>query len=582
MTRLRSSTVGASALVAFLVLAGAVWATQWPPAGVTGTTGRLTLSIVGTTDLHGRVFPTDGRGGLALLGGYLRNLRAARDADGGAVLLLDAGDTFQGGIESNLSEGALVVDAYNALGYDALAVGNHEFEYGALDTSTEQIDPVDMRGALKAAAARARFPFLAANLIDHTTGRPVEWPNVQPSTLIDIGGLRVGIVGVMTYDGLTKTLAANVHGLGTTALAPTVGAVAKQLRQQGAEVVLVLAHAGGACERFDDPTDLSSCDDDAEIFRLARQLAPDLVDGIISGHSHAAVAHEVAGIPIVQAYSLGRSFARLDLTVERGIGVVSARPFPPQALCGVVDAEGSCVGSRSVQAHYEAAPIESDATVTAAMQPELERVRRWREVALDVTVETPVERNRDGLESPLGNLFADALLATVPHADVAVGMGTRRGGLRADLPAGALTRGPLYDVYPFDNRIVTLALTGAELRQTLTAELVAGRRGIPSVSGVRVRVTCSEDRPDVELLWPSGVPIGPAEALIVATTDFFAARASFSAPLPPLDAALASAPLIRDAAASWLTARGGRLRAADLADPPRWEPLDAGACLTAN
>ena len=583
MTRLCSSMVGASALAASLVLiAGAVWAMQRPPGQVAGTTGQLTLSIVGTTDLHGRVFPTDGRGGLALLGGYLRNLRAARAADGGAVLLLDAGDTFQGGIESNLSEGALVVDAYNALGYDALAVGNHEFEYGALDATSEQIDPTDMRGALKAAAARARFPFLAANLIDQATGRPVEWPNVRPSTLIEAAGLRVGIVGVMTYDALTKTLAANVQGLGTTALAPTVEAEAKLLRQRGADLVVVLAHAGGKCERFDDPADLSSCDNGAEIFRLARRLPPGLVDAIVAGHSHAALAHEVADIPIIQAYSLGRAFSRLDLTVERSSGIVTARVFPPQAVCDAVDSEGSCVASGAGQAHYEAAPIEPDATVVAAMRPELERVKRWREAALGVDLETPLGRNRDGLESPLGNLFADALLATVPDADVAIGMGARRGGLRADLPAGALTRGPLYDVFPFDNRIVTLALTGAQLQQTLSAELVRRRRGVPSVSGVRVRVTCGEDPPDVELLWPSGVPIDPAEALIVATTDFFAARASFGSSGSPVDATLASAPLVRDAAAVWLTARGGRLRAADFSGRPRWEPLDGDACLAAD
>src|SRR5262245_21146365 len=76
----------------------------------------ITLSIVGTTDVHGRVFVDEqGRGGLPLLGGFVKNLRKAREADGGAVMLLDAGDTFQGGIESNLSEGGLAVDAYNAL-----------------------------------------------------------------------------------------------------------------------------------------------------------------------------------------------------------------------------------------------------------------------------------------------------------------------------------------------------------------------------------------------------------------------------------------------------------------------------------
>ena len=583
MPALRPSVVGWTAfIVVSVLLLGAVRAMQRPVSDVAGTTGQVTLSIIGTTDLHGRVFPSDRRGGVAQLGGYLRNLRAARALDGGAVLLLDAGDTFEGGIESNLSEGALVIDAYNALGYDALAIGNHEFDYGALDTISGDGAPPDMQGALKAAAARARFPFLAANLIDEATGRPVAWPNVQPSTLVDTASLRVGIVGVMTYDGLTMTLAANVQGLATTPLAPTVEAEARQLRQSGADVVVVLAHAGGWCGRFDDPTDLSSCDDDAEIFRLARQLPFGLVDAIVAGHSHAAVAHEVAGIPIVQAYSRGTAFARLDLTFKRGTGVVTNRVFAPQALCTAVGPDGACVAGGAPPPHYEAAPVEPDASVTAAMQPELERVTRWREAPLGIVLETPLARNRDGLESPLGNLFADALLAAVPGADVAIGMGARRGGLRADLPAGTLTRGPLYDVFPFDNRVVSLSLTGAQLRQVLTEEVARRRRGIPSVSGVRVHVTCEGDRPTIEIVKSSGAKIDPAVTLIVATTDFFATRARFGSLATPPEMALPSAPLVRDAAAGWLTARGGQLRAADLADPPRWESLDGGACIAAN
>ena len=85
----------------------------------------VTLSIVGTSDLHGAASPRNGSlaGGLALLAGYVNNLRAARRSDGGAVLLIDSGDTFQGDVESNLSEGALVVDGYNAMGYTAEAIG---------------------------------------------------------------------------------------------------------------------------------------------------------------------------------------------------------------------------------------------------------------------------------------------------------------------------------------------------------------------------------------------------------------------------------------------------------------------------
>ena len=562
--------------VVFLaLLAGVVGAVQRPEA--TDASGRVTLSIVGTTDLHGRVFARGGRGGLAQLGGYLRNLRAARDRDGGAVLLLDAGDTFEGGIESNLSEGALVVDAYNALGYDALAIGNHEFDYGALDTASADGAPPDLRGALKAAAARARFPFLAANLIDEVTGRPVAWPNVRPSTVVDAAGLRVGIVGVMTRDGLRLTLAANVQGLRTAPLAPTVEAEARRLRQRGVDVVVVVAHAGGWCARFGDPADLSSCDADGEIFRLARQLPAGLVDAMVAGHSHAAVAHVVAGIPIIQAYSRGAAFARLDLIVERGAGVVSARVFAPQGLCAAVGSDGDCAAG-GAPPHYEGVPVEPDASVTAAMRPELERVRRWRETPVGIVLETSLTRTGEGLESPLGNLFADAFRAAVPGADAAIGMGARRGGLRTDLPAGALTRGPLYDVFPFDNRVVALGLTGAQLRQVLAREVSRRRRGAPGVSGIRVRVTCAGERPEVEIVRSSGTRIDPAETLVVATTDSFAARARRGARAT----VAATAPLVRDAVAGWLTARGGRLRAADLSDPPRWQPLDGTACLAAG
>ena len=575
--------VAAALVAAFVLLAGLALAGQEPATDPDGATGGATLSIVGTTDLHGRVFPNDGRGGLALLGGYLRNLRAARAADGGAVLLLDAGDTFESGILSNISEGALVVDAYNALGYDALAIGNHEFDYGAVDTASGEGGTPDMRGALKAAAARARFPFLAANLIDTATSRRVEWPNVRPSTLVDAAGLRVGIVGVMTRYGLTRTIAANVQGLDTTALEPAVEREARRLRRRGADVVLVLAHAGGACFGFDDPVDLSTCDDDAEIFELARQLPPGLVDAIVAGHTHRAVAHEVAGIPIVQAYSHGRAFARVDLTVERGAGVVAARPFPPQAVCAAVAADGwSCATGGGTPASYEAAPVQPDASVVAAMQPELERVHRWRAEPLGVTLETPLPRNPDGIESPLGNLFADAILAAVPGADLAIGMGGRRAGLRRDLPVGPLTRGPLYDVFAFDNRIVRLTMTAAQVEQALERSFVRGWGGIPAVAGIRVRVSCDGIRRELEIVRPPGTPVEPTDTLIVATTDFFVRRTAFDTGVTLHTAALASAPLVREAVAGWLGVRGGRLDASDFSSPPRWETPERGACLASD
>ena len=185
------------ALAALLIASAGA---QQPPA-------TLTLSVVATTDLHGGVLPRGARGGVAALGGYVRNLRAARLADRGGVLLVDSGDMFQGTLESGLNEGAAVVRAYNTLGYSAVAIGNHEFDYGPVGPDeTVQKPGEDPRGALKARASEARFPFLAANTIDDATGKPVAWPNVKPSTIVTVAGVKVGLVGVTTIDTATTTV----------------------------------------------------------------------------------------------------------------------------------------------------------------------------------------------------------------------------------------------------------------------------------------------------------------------------------------------------------------------------------------
>src|SRR5207237_7198674 len=129
-----------TATAALLIAAAA---SQPPPPA-------LVLSIVGTNDLHGHI------DALPLLGGYLGNLRRARARDGGAVLLLDAGDMFQGTLESNIGEGAAVVAAYNVLGYAAAAIGNHEFDFGPVGKAATPRTPADdPRGALRARAAEA-------------------------------------------------------------------------------------------------------------------------------------------------------------------------------------------------------------------------------------------------------------------------------------------------------------------------------------------------------------------------------------------------------------------------------------------
>ncbi len=554
----------------------AVGASQAPDA--------LTVSIVGTTDLHGFVFPRDGRGGLAVFGGYLANLRAARTADGGGVVLVDAGDTYLGGIESNMSEGAVVVDAYNALGYTAAAVGNHDLEFGAVDAWPFARPAGDVRGALKALARQARYPMLAANLVDAGTHAPVAWPNVMPSALVTVAGVRVGLVGVMTYDALSLTLAANVGGLATSPLAPAIVREATALRAAGATVVVVVAHAGGSCSAFAVPDDLGLCDDSAEIFDVARRLPAGLVNAVVAGHTHDGVAHRVAGIPIVQAFSWGRAFSRVDLRVSRATGAVeTARIFAPQDICAWQDAgSGDCVPGPTAAAraaHYEGRAVMPVAAVSEAMAPALGRVAQWRAAPLGVTLDAPIARGPGDAESPLGNLFADALAAVVPGADAALSYGAGPGGLRADLAAGPLTLGALYDLFPFDNRVVSLTLTGAELQALLLDHLRRPRwraRAL-GVSGLRVEIGCRAERDDIEVRHASGRPVATGERLTLAMTDFLAARAR-SLGLAADDALAVGARdvQVREAALAWV--RGQRQLSATafaVSGAPRWARTEA-------
>ena len=551
----------------------AVASGQQPPS--------LTLSLVSTNDVHGGILPENGQAGLALFSGYLKNLRAARARDGGAVLLLDAGDMWQGTLESNLREGAPVVAAYNALGYAAAAIGNHEFDFGPAGPAvTPGASGADSRGALKARAAEARFPFLAANLIDIATGRPVAWPNVHPSVLVDAAGIKVGVIGVMTSSGLRQTIAANVEGLRLDPLVPSIEAQARQLRSSGATVVVVAAHAGGRCSEFDQPRDISTCEGDAEIFEVARRLPSGSVDAILAGHTHAGVAHEVGGIPIAEGYSGGRAFSRIDLAIDRATGRVrSHRIIAPTNICSRANGRSGQCASQGAVVQYEGAEVVSDSAIERLLAPAADEARALQAKPLGVVLETPIGRGDDGPRSPLGQLFVDAM-RQVAKGDVAVN--NSNGGLRADFPAGPLTYGRLFRTMPFDNQLVTLQLRAADLSRVLAGEL---RRRTPrlSVSGVRVEASCTGGSPRVRLHGDSG-QIRDDTVLRVVTSDFLALGGDsiLAAAAPPGGFQISSeGPLLRDAVADWLRARGGRLNEAELASRsaslwtlPKPPPLD--------
>jgi 2',3'-cyclic-nucleotide 2'-phosphodiesterase (5'-nucleotidase family) len=471
-----------------------------------------TISIIATTDLHGQL------DALPRLGGYLRVLRDLRSRDGGAVLLVDAGDMWQGTLASSLTEGATAVRAYNALRYDAAAIGNHEFDFGPVGPQpVPRTVGENPRGALEARAREARFPFLAANITE-ADGRAWAPANVRASRLMVAAGLKVGFVGVTTPHTSEGADTRNFVDLRFGPLADAVAVEARRLRTEGAAFVVVLAHAGGRCDAWSDPADLRGCDATAEVFALAKGLPPGLVDVIAAGNTHEGIAHRVNGVVVVQAFSRGRAFARVDLQVHRATGAVrNVRIHPPRMLCGAdsLDPGPGHAGDTCVTETYEGRAVVNDPKVDRIIRPDLEHARVIRGRPLDVTAPRRVW-NSYTAESPAGNLVVDLLRTTRPESDVAI---YHAGGTRASLEPGTITYGAVYDLLPFDSTLATATMSAARLAQAIAQALMRGV--LPTVSGIRAVTSCVAGSPHVSL-FRADREIPPDEPLSVVTSEYLA------------------------------------------------------------
>jgi 5'-nucleotidase len=544
---------------------------------------EFTISILGTNDVHGELLPKSDRGGLVTISAYVDALRAARHEDDGAVLVIDTGDMWQGTLESNLVEGAAVVEAYNAIGFTAATVGNHEFDFGPIGKKAipEHSDD-DPRGALKQRLAEANFPVLAANIIDNKTGQPVEWENVRPSVIVEVRGVKIGIVGVVTERALQTTISANTVGLRIAPLIETITKEAQGLRDEGASIVVIAAHAGSHCTIFDDPTDLSSCNMANEIMRVAAALPTGLVDHIVAGHIHRGIAHIVNGISITASYSNTRAFSRVDLVVDQNTGrILSRNVHPPHSAClTVVRSTGDCASpgddlSDIVNAVYEGRAISPDPAVMEIAARAAAFAEETKEESLGVYLESAFELPPD-TESALANLMTDALLESI-DADIAIH--NVMGGIRNSLPQGELTFGAVYEMFPFDNRVVVIDLTGRQLREIIAKQATNhGRRA--GFSGMRVFVSCADNNMHVVMRRPGGTPILDDDRVRVIANDYLAFGGDdILTPVIPeggfdVDDGM---PLTRDVLLRWFRGATDTLNSEDFltADRPKWNVPDS-------
>ena len=409
------------------------------PAQVTVRVADSTLlRVLALSDLHGqleaRVWDwSQGRqvGGVAALKPWLDSLGRAC---GCTSVRLDAGDEMQGTALSNATYGRGTIDAMNALGIDAAAIGNHEFDW-SVDT-------------LRSRMRDAKYPFLSANITNAAgTARP-DW--ATPWVLVTKGGAKIAVIGLTTTETPTSTAPRNVQGL---AFGDGARAIKQYLpaARAAADFVIVVAHAGAVC----DSGAGAACH--GEILDVARQLDSGSVDLIVAGHSHQRVNTVVNGIPIVEAQSSARTIGVVDFLRAGG-----RREVRVQLVTPYVD------------------QVKPDVTLTEALGRQQQAVRN---ITDRVVARLKFPLKREGDEYGLGRLIADAQRAA-GRADAAI---MNNGGIRSDLPEGAVTWGNVYQVQPFQNRLLRLTVTGSVLQDALE-QCVASRDHPPDchVAGVEV------------------------------------------------------------------------------------------------
>ncbi|WP_346899035.1 5'-nucleotidase C-terminal domain-containing protein [uncultured Roseibium sp.] len=458
---------------------------------------EYSLTILHTNDFHSRVEPinkydsgckeednAEGKcfGGYARLGTLIEERRAASNNS----VLLDGGDQFQGSLFYTYYKGKVAAEMMNRLAYDAMTVGNHEFDDG----------PEVLRGFMDA----VEFPVLMSNA--DVSKEPKLADVLMPSTVIERGGEKIGLIGLTPEDN--DELSSPGKNIDFTDPAEAVKAQIAKLEEQGVNKIIVLSHSGYDVDQ-----------------KIAAAVSG--IDVIVGGHSHTYLSnvsdkakgpyptwvespdgHKTA---IVQAASYGKFLGELQVTFDDD-GVVT-----------------EAVGEPIISDGKVAENAEVKARIKELAEP-LEEIRQ--EVIADATAAIDGDRNNCRVgECTMGNLVADAMLDRVKDQGIQIAI-QNGGGLRASIDAGQVTMGEVLTVLPFQNTVATFQLKGSDVLAALengVSQVEEGAGRFPQVSGLKF--TWTKSKPAGERIVSAQVmengawaPIDPDKVYGVVTNNY--------------------------------------------------------------
>ena len=466
-------------LVAVAGLGGLSGCAPPGPSAAVAAGDAVCAQVFSTNDMHGRLLPavqswSNGRpvGGAAAIAAYVARERSAVPEC--PLFVVSGGDIMQGTLISNLTDGLSTIEAMNGIGYDAVAIGNHEFDWG-VDVLIERVQDAD-------------FAMLGANIYLKGTNRHPDW--VRPWTIVEKEGVRIGFIGLTTPSTPVVARPALVADFDFRSIADALDRYIPVVRAEGVDFVVAVMHEGAFCELGGGG---AICEGPA-LDALA--ATTERFDYAVTGHTHSRVETEIGGVPVIQSYANTTAYGlgRIDRSPD---GVVSARR----------------IGIRQAWAD-EIAPDPEVERLVAAYRAEIADLVDQVIVTLPEALAAP----RDG-DFPLGRIVADAQ-RHASGADIAL---MNNGGIRRRLPAGPVTYSDLFELQPFNNLLVRHTMSGAQLRRTLEHSVRDGDVDLHA-SGITVRYDPAADYGEriLSVTLDDGSPLRPDGDYVVAANDFIA------------------------------------------------------------
>jgi 5'-nucleotidase/UDP-sugar diphosphatase len=446
------------------------------------------LTILYTNDHHGHFWKNrDGEGGFAAQKTLVDQIRKEVISAGGHVLLLSAGDINTGIPESDLLDAEPDFKAMSVIGYDAMALGNHEFD-----------NPPDVLVKQK---QWATFPFLSANTVKKSTGKPL----FDDFKIWDLDGLKVAVIGFITADTPELVIASNIETLEFKDPVEVAKNMVPKLRKKAA-VVIALAHMG----YYENAQYGSNA---PGVVTLARSVTG--IDVIVGGHSHNKIDEPVVenGALILQAADDGKYLGRLDLTFKNGVVSVKSNRLIPVNLKKKVKQ-----GDKEVLVFIEE-EIKEDPEMLALLTPFYEQGQSELNKVIGSTSdvfagEREIVRSQ---ETNLGNLIARTQRLKV-GADVGV---MNSGGIRTSIAKGDVTYKDVLKVQPFSNSICLVTLTGKELKKYV--EIAANKKPGSGAYAQFDNVNVVMQGESLESLSVGGAPVDDTKKYRLAINSFIAA-----------------------------------------------------------